>query len=160
MEQLSIFDDVLQEYKLTKPIRLIECFAGYGSQALALKYLGLEFTHWRICEWAVKSIQAYKDIHFTNDNTDYSQLCTKEQIIDYLHKKGISANYNEPMTYDQIKRLGENQLRTIYNNIVTTHNLVNISQVTGKDLDIYDTETFTYLLTYLLVSMPRFIFSW
>ena len=148
MEQLSIFDDVLEEFKITKPIKLIECFAGYGSQALALKYLGLEFTHHRICEWAVKSIQAYKDIHFTNDNTDYSQLCTKEQLVDYLFKKGISSNYSDPMTYEQIKRLSENQLRTIYNNIVTTHNLVNITQVTGKDLDIYDIDSFTYLLTY------------
>lgn len=158
-EQVSFFDEILDEYKITKPIKLIECFAGYGSQALALKYLGVDFTHHRICEWAVKSIQAYKDIHFTNDNTDYSQLCTKEQLIDYLFKKGISANYNEPMTYDQIKRLSESQLRTIYNNIIITKNLVNITQVTGKDLDITNKEDFTYLLTYLLISMSRFIFS-
>lgn len=122
--------------------------SGYGSQALALKYLGVDFTHHRICEWAIKSIQAYKDIHFTNDNTDYSQLCTKEQLIDYLFKKGISANYNEPMTYDQIKRLSESQLRTIYNNIITTKNLVNITQVKAKDLDVTNKEDFTYLLTY------------
>ena len=71
--QQTIFDMLYPKYKITKPIRLIEFFAGYGSQALALKYLGVDFEHWRICEWAVKSIQAYKDIHFTNDNTDYSQ---------------------------------------------------------------------------------------
>ena len=147
-QQVSLFDDVLEDFKLTKPIKLIECFAGYGSQALALKYLGVDFTHHRICEWAIKSIQAYKDIHYTNDNTDYSQLCTKEQLIDYLFKKGISANYNEPMTYDQIKRLSESQLRTIYNNIITTKNLVNITQVKAKDLDITNKEDFTYLLTY------------
>ena len=84
MEQVSLFNDLLNDFKLTKPIKLIECFAGYGSQALALKYLGVDFTHHRICEWAIKSIQAYKDIHYTNDNNDYSQLCTKEQLIDYL----------------------------------------------------------------------------
>lgn len=148
MEQISLFNDLLNDFKLTKPIKLIECFAGYGSQALALKYLGVDFTHHRICEWAIKSIQAYKNIHFTNDNTDYSQLCTKEQLIDYLFKKGISANYNEPMTYEQIKRLSESQLRTIYNNIITTKNLVNITQVKAKDLDITNKEDFTYLLTY------------
>ena len=148
MEQVSLFNDLLNDFKLTKPIKLIECFAGYGSQALALKYLGVDFTHHRICEWAIKSIQAYKNIHFTNDNTDYSQLCTKEQLIDYLFKKGISANYNEPMTYEQIKRLSESQLRTIYNNIITTKNLVNITQVKAKDLDITNKEDFTYLLTY------------
>lgn len=148
MEQISMFDDVLEEFKITKPIKLIEFFAGYGSQALALKYLNLDFTHHRICEWAVKSIQAYKDIHFKDDNTDYSQLFSKEQIIEYLYKKGISSNYNDPMSYEQIKRLGEQQLRTIYNNIIATKNLVNITQVHGKDLDITDNESFTYLLTY------------
>lgn len=69
--QISFFDGS-QPLKLNKPIRLIELFAGYGSQALALKYMGVEFEHWRICEWAVKSIQAYKDLHFEADKTDYS----------------------------------------------------------------------------------------
>ena len=38
--QMSIFETIYPKYKITKPIRLIEFFAGYGSQALALKYLG------------------------------------------------------------------------------------------------------------------------
>ena len=66
MEQIGVFDFLYEKYKIKKPIRLIEFFAGYGSQALALKYLGANFEHWKICEWAVKSIQAYKDIHFPN----------------------------------------------------------------------------------------------
>lgn len=37
--QQTIFDLMYPKYKITKPIRLIEFFAGYGSQALALKYL-------------------------------------------------------------------------------------------------------------------------
>ena len=71
MQQIGIFDGA-SPLKITKPIRLIELFAGYGSQALALKYLGVPFEHHRICEWAVKSIQAYKDLHFPDDCTDYS----------------------------------------------------------------------------------------
>lgn len=78
LDNFTIFDYLYNEYKINKPVRLIELFAGYGSQALALKYLGVKFSHWRICEWAVKSIQAYKDIHFSEDNNDYSQLCIKE----------------------------------------------------------------------------------
>lgn len=121
---------------------------GYGSQALALKYLGISFEHWKICEWAVKSIQAYKDIHFTDNNTDFSKKLKKEDIIYYLNEVGVSRNYNEPMTFEQIKRLSEKQLRTIYNNIFATNNLVNIQQVKGKDLDISDTDNYDYLLTY------------
>ena len=135
-------------YKITKPIRLITLFSGYDSQALSLKYLGVPFEHWKTCEWAVKSIQALKDLHFENDNTDYSQGLTLEQVKEYLFKKGISSNYNDPMNEKQINRLSEHQARTIYNNIQATHNLVNIQQVKGKDLCIKDTDKFTYLLTY------------
>lgn len=48
--QISLFDGS-QRFKIDKPIRLIELFAGYGSQALALKYLGVPFEHYRLSEW-------------------------------------------------------------------------------------------------------------
>ena len=145
--QISLFDG---DHKLTidKPIRLIELFAGYGSQALALKYLGANFEHWKICEWAVKSIQAYKDLHFGDDNTDYSAIKTQDEVINYLYSKGISANYNEPMTIDQIKRLGEEKQRVIYNNLIATHNLVSVCNCHASDLEISDTDKYTYIMTY------------
>lgn len=145
--QFTLFDGS-QPFKVNKPIRLIELFSGYGSQALALKYLGVPFEHWKICEWAVKSIQAYKDAHFNHDNTDYSKELTKEELFDYLTAKGISANYNEPMTYEQVKRLGETKARIVYNNIMATHNLVNIQQAKGEDFEICDTDKYCYIMTY------------
>jgi len=122
--------------------------SGYGSQALALKYLGVPFEHWKICEWAVKSIQAYKDIHFTDKDIELNSKRTKEDMIEFLYQKGISSNYNEPMTKEQISRLSENQLKTIIKNIAITHNLVNIQQVKGKDLEIVDTDKYDYIMTY------------
>lgn len=145
--QQTIFDMLYPKYKITKPIRLIEFFAGYGSQALALKYLGVEFEHWKICEWAIKSIQAYKDIHMNNKEFKDTYM-TKEQMVDFLYSKGISANYNEPMSKQQIERLKEEQLENIIKNIFITHNLVNIQQVKGKDLEIVDTDKYDYILTY------------
>lgn len=150
--QISLFDGNAP-FMFDKPIRLIELFAGYGSQHLALSALGVPFESWKICEWAIKSIQAYKDLHFPNDNFDYSAQLSDSQIIDYLAEKGISANYNEPMTKDQIKRLSADKRRIIYNNIFATHNLVNIQQAKGIDLDIKDTDKFTYIMTY---SFPCF----
>ena len=146
MNPITIFDVLYSKYKITKQIRLIENFSGYGSQALALKYLGVEFEHWKTCEWSIKSIQAYKDIHFTNDTKEISM--SKDEMIDYLYNKGISSNYNEPMTKNQISRLNEKQLKTIIENIEITHNLVNIQQVKGKDLEIIDTDKYEYILTY------------
>ena len=146
--QTNIFEMLYPTYKIDKPIRLIELFAGYGSQALALKYLGVNFEYWKICEWAIKSIQAYKDMHFTNEDIELNPDRTRQDMIKFLYQKGISNNYNDPMTLKQIERLSDKQLKTIIKNIAITHNLVNIQQVKGEDLEIKDTDKFTYLLTY------------
>lgn len=129
--QTSLFDGN-NEFVNNKPIRLIELFGGYGSQALALKYLGIPFEHWRLSEWAVKSIQAYKDIHFNSDNTDYSKGKSADEIRAWLNGR-ISADYNIPLTEQQINRLSEKQVRTIYNNMQATHNVGSITQITASD---------------------------
>ena len=146
----AIFKSVLIDNPVleNKPIRLIEMFSGYGSQALALKYLGIPFESWRICEWAYKSIDAYKHIHFPNDHIDYSAGFTKEWVATQLYEKGISANWNEPMKREQINRKKEDELREIYNNCIATHNLINIQQVHSNDLDITDRDDYNYILTY------------
>ena len=52
--------------KLIENLRLIELFAGYGSQALALRYLGIPFEHHFVCEFDKYAIQSYNDIHGTD----------------------------------------------------------------------------------------------
>jgi len=146
MQQGSIFDE-LPRFEITKPIRLIELFAGYGSQALALEYLNADFEHYKICEWNYKSFHAYNDIHI-RDYTDYSKDLSKENIVDYLFEKGISSDWNLPMEMEQIKRFKEPKLRKIYNDIIVTHNLANISLTKGKDLEIKDTNKYDYIMTY------------
>jgi DNA (cytosine-5)-methyltransferase 1 len=146
--QFSVFDTTKKPFKIDKFVRLIELFAGYGSQHIGLERLGVDFESYRICEWAVKSIQAYKDLHFGNDNTDYSQGMSKDEIVDYLFEKGISADYNKPMTREQINRMGEDKCRTVYNNIKATHNLVSVTTVTADDLGIVDTDKYCYIMTY------------
>lgn len=149
-EEFTLFDMIMPRYQIdpNKKLRLISTFSGYDSQALALKYLGVNFEHHRTCEWAVKSIQALKDLHFSNDNTDYSKEYNLDYIYNYLYNKGISQNYNEPMKLEQIKRLGEDKARTIYNNIKATKNMVNIQQVKAEDLSIVEKDKYEYLFTY------------
>lgn len=147
LSQISFFDGT-KKFEFKKKIRLISLFSGYDSQALALKYLGIDFEHYKTCEWAIKSIQALKDLHFTFDNEDYSDGYSDEFIVNRLTKWGISSNYNNSMTKEQIKRLGPTKQRQIYNNIKASHNLVNITQVRGGDLEICKTDKFDYLMTY------------
>lgn len=146
----AIFKSILIDHPIVnqKPIRLIELFGGYGSQALALKYLGIDFEHWKLCEWAINSIDAYKNIHFSNDNENYSEVWEKEDLIEYLYNKGVSSNWNEPMKETAIRRKSEKELRKIFNNCKITHNLINIQQVHAKDLDIKEREKYNYILTY------------
>lgn len=146
-EQLDLFKSGKPKLTFDKPLRLIELFAGYGSQALALKYLGVKFEHWRISEWAVNSIQAYKDMHFADDDTDYSAGLSVDEIKEWLNGR-ISADYNQPMSKEQIKRLPESRCRTIYNNMKATRNIGSVVLASGEYLGITDTDRFTYLLTY------------
>ena len=78
MKQYSIFDS-LDKFIIDKPIRLIELFGGYGSQNLALKYLTGKSCHYKLVEWASKSIQAYNDLHI-RDYTDYSKELTDDEV--------------------------------------------------------------------------------
>lgn len=144
--QLSFFDGTTP-FRIDKPIRLIELFGGYGSQALALKYLGVPFEHWKMSEWAIKSIQAYKDLHAADDNTDYSAGLTETEIKVWLLGR-ISSNYSEPLSEKQIERFRESEVRKIYNNMKATQNLGSIMAVKGEQLEIVDTDSFCYVMTY------------
>lgn len=125
MEQQTIFDMLYPKYKIDKPIRLIELFAGYGSQALALNYLGVEYEHWKICEWSIKSIQAYKDIHFTDDKTDYSKDLSKEEV--YI---GLLEDYSKCLMIPVEKGKKLNGFFKYYKYIATTN-------INGKEADYY-----------------------
>lgn len=68
--QTSIFDiECHTSYKIKKPIRLIELFAGIGSQAKAFSNLKISFEHYRICEFDKYAVQSYNAIHGTNFKT-------------------------------------------------------------------------------------------
>lgn len=146
MNQISFFDGT-QPFRNNKPIRLIELFAGYGSQALALKYLGVPFEHYRISEWATKSIQAYKDIHAHSDTTDYSDGKSYDEIKRWLLGK-ISLDYNTPATEAQIDRMSNATARALYNAMQATRNVGSITQATANDLAIERTDEFLYIMTY------------
>ena len=92
--QMSIFDLIREPIRITKPIRLIELFAGYGSQAMALERIGAKFEHYRVVEFDKYAVTSYNAVH----GTDFPTM--------------------------------------------------DITKVHADDLNICDTEAFTYLLTY------------
>ena len=144
---ISIFDGT-SPLRIDKPLRLIELFAGYGSQALALKYLGIPFEHHRISEWAIKSIYAYKELHATDDNCDYSAPFTDKEIRKWFYGGKISSNYNDPIADDKIDKMPIDELRQLFNAMQATNNKGSVVGVKAADLKIIDTDKYTYLMTY------------
>lgn len=138
----------MEKLLINNKIRLIELFAGVGSQAMALRNIGADFEHYLTCEWWVQPIASYKAIHMPDDNKNYSATYNKEELINMLFELGISTDGKNPMTRGQITRKPEKWLRETYNNIIATHNIVNITKAAGSDLRIKDTDKYTYIMTY------------
>lgn len=84
---------------IQQPIRLIELFAGYGSQALALKYSGIPFEHWFVCEFDKYAMQSYNDIHETNfECTDVCEITADDLNIVETDKYKYLLTYSFPCT--------------------------------------------------------------
>lgn len=94
MNNISIFDCMYEDFKIDTPIRLIELFAGVGSQAMALRNLETDFEHYRVVEFDKYAIASYNAIHGTNFETmDITKVKGKDlKIVD-------TDKYTYIMTY-------------------------------------------------------------
>ena len=85
-KQLTIFGFLGsdEKYKITKPIRLIELFAGIGAQAKALENLHANFEHYKVCEFDKYALASYNAIHNTDFKvSDITQLHASDlEIVD------------------------------------------------------------------------------
>lgn len=96
--QCSIFDGE-NPLKITKPLRLIELFAGIGAQAKALENLGVNFEHYRICEFDKYAVASYNAVHGTNFGTsDITQIHADDLGIAETDKYEYIMTYSFPCT--------------------------------------------------------------
>lgn len=99
MTQMSIFDYLREPISITKPIRLIELFAGYGSQAMALKRIGAKFEHYRVVEFDKYAIASYNAVHGTNFPTmDITKVHADDLNIVDTDKYCYMMTYSFPCT--------------------------------------------------------------
>lgn len=97
MSNLTIFDLMYKKYKINKPIRLIELFAGIGSQAKALENLGVKFEHYKVCEFNKYSITSYNAIHGTSfETSDITKLKGEDLEITDTDKYCYIMTYSFP----------------------------------------------------------------
>lgn len=144
MTEISIFDGT-HPLTITKPVRLIELFAGYGSQRLSLDYLNIPYESYAISEWAIKSIQAYKDMHEPDDHRAYDIVFSDAEIRKQLYGR-ISRDYSTPMTDAQIDKMSIAEARKIVRNMYATNNKGSITAIKGADIDLEG--GYTYILSY------------
>lgn len=98
-QQLTIFDELCEEVKITKPIRLIELFAGYGSQAMALERLGADFTHHKVIEFDKFAVNSYNAVHGTYFKpTDIRNIHASDLEITDTDKYCYIMTYSFPCT--------------------------------------------------------------
>ena len=95
MEQISLFN--YPKYKINKPVRLIELFAGIGAQAKALERLGVNFEHYRVCEFDKFAIKSYNAIHGTDFITsDITKISAQDLGIVDTDKYCYIMTYSFP----------------------------------------------------------------
>lgn len=99
MNQMNIFDMIREPVQITKPIRLIELFAGYGSQAMALRDIGAQFEHYRVVEFDKYAIASYNAVHGTDfPPLDITQIHADDLNICDTEKYCYLMTYSFPCT--------------------------------------------------------------
>lgn len=96
-KQLTMFEK--PPCKFDKKLRLIELFAGYGSQALGLKRINADFEHYKVIEFDKFAIKSYNAIHGTNfDVTDIRNIKGGDLGIVDKDKYTYMLTYSFPCT--------------------------------------------------------------
>lgn len=96
--QTSLFDDV-PRFKIKNKVRLIELFAGIGAQAKALERLGVDFEHYRVCEFDRYAVRSYNAIHGTNfEPSDIRRWKGADLGIEDTDKYTYILTYSFPCT--------------------------------------------------------------
>lgn len=73
--QGNLFETVMPRFRIDKPIRLIELFAGIGSQFAALKRIGADVVSWKMCEIDKYACASFNAVHGTNyEPTDITKI--------------------------------------------------------------------------------------
>ncbi len=135
-----------------KPIRLIELFAGIGTQYQALKRIGTDVESYFISDWNIPSNIAYramlKAVNDIPEEIDYTVGLTRAEVEDKLIALGLSLDGKTPLPQKTLKRKNEKWQRDILNSFYYTHNHGSITNIHAEDLKITEKDKYDYYMTY------------
>ena len=113
---------------------LVELFSGMGSQAKALKNLGLKVKTTGTCEWDLHAFVAYDAIHHSPELPEDVASLKKEEVLKELEPYTLSNNGKEKMEYKILRSYSIDALRRIYAAIKRSKNFVDVSSLSGKNM--------------------------
>lgn len=126
-----------------KRFKIVELFSGIGSQARALKNIGIDIEVQATCEWDIHAFMAYDVIHNDEFLLDEVSDMSKEEVIEKLSGYSLSSDGKKPMNVRSLKTYDVNTLRRILSAIKRTKNLVDINDVKGDKMP-KSTDLLTY----------------
>jgi len=113
---------------------IVEVFSGIGSQAKALKNIGININVQATCEWDMHAFIAYDAIHNGTDLTEDARKMLSGNVFDKLKEYTLSNNGKEAMKAQTLHAYGPEVLQRMYSAINRTHNLVDIRKVSGDQM--------------------------
>ena len=113
---------------------LVELFSGIGSQAKALKNIGININVQATCEWDMHAFIAYDAIHNDTEIDGDVAKMTDTEVFKELCQYTLSNNGKEAMKTETLHAYGPDVLRRMLSAIRKTHNLVDVSKVSGTQM--------------------------
>lgn len=131
--------------KMRGKYNIVELFSGIGSQAVALKNIGIDIDVQATCEWDIHAFMAYDAIHNGSKVSDDIIAMTLDEVFDELKKYPFSNNGKEPMREKTLYSYGKDILHQMYSALCNTKNLVDINSVSGEQMpDNTDIMTYSF----------------
>ena len=122
---------------------VVELFSGIGSQAKALKNLGMNIGKSYTCEWDLHAFTAYDAIHCSTSMPKEVVKMSKEEVLQRLENFTLSNSGKAPMQLKTLRTYSVDSLRKIYAAIMRTNNFIDVSALTGDDIP-NDIDILTY----------------
>lgn len=119
---------------------VVELFSGIGSQAKALRNIGIDVNTVGTCEWDIHAIIAYDLIHNPAQVPDDIAQMSNEEILDELKKYTFSNSGKAPLEFNSLKTYSLQTLRHLVAAVKRNKNYVDVSSLNGaemaEDIDI------------------------
>lgn len=115
-------------------LRVVETFSGIGSQAKALKNLGVEFEILNTVEWDISAFYAYDIIHNGAQDLSAYENYSKAELLEILNGYSLSTDGKEPANQNFLRTWPEDALRRVLCALNRTNNLGSITDLTADML--------------------------